>query len=170
MILGALHCKLCSKEIDPPEILLNESPEDRDKRIIARLLKHLQKRAEMERERGGPHLQAIQHAAQTCMHISANLNGALLTGNFELPEDLEIQRQSLLKQVHEMTRTVRVSDDELDSLLTTLITEDEPEFGRSELWEPMSALFRDFRDRYESLGKYAPQPANAPAAPQLVKQ
>jgi hypothetical protein len=158
-----MKCKICRKEIDPPEVLIGERPEDRDKRIISRLLRHLQKRAEIEKAGGGPHLEAIQHAAATCMHISGNLNGALLTGNFELPAELEKQRLELLRQVHEMTRQVRLSDEDLKALYNA--------YCNGAVRYPTSlSLLKDIRDRYESLGLYAPaQPAPA-AQPEEVKQ
>ena len=162
MIIGSLKCKICRKEIEPPPLVIGESSEDRDKRIIARILQHLSKRAEMEKAGGGPHLEAIQKAAATCMHIGSNLNGALLTGNFELPEELEQQRLSLLRQVHEMTRQVRMSDEKLEKEFrrATFRHGTGPLFGMH--WE----FIRDLRDRYESLGKYAP----AQPAPEEVKR
>lgn len=161
MIIGSLKCKICSKEIEPPAVLIGESSEFRDKRIIVRLLTHLQKRAEFERAGGGPHLDAIQRAAATCMHISSNLNGALLTGNFELPAELEKQRLDLLRQVHEMTRQVRMSDEDLKKCI-----EDRVKYGEITEW----IMLKHLRDRYESLGQYAPaQPAPA-AKPEEVKK
>ena len=163
VIIGSLKCKICGKEIEPPPLVIGEySSEDRDKRVIARVLQHLSKRAEMEKAGGGPHLEAIQKAAATCMHISSNLNGALLTGNFELPEDLEQQRLSLLRQVHEMTRQVRMSNQEL-------IEQCDHIQDCAGAAERALRIMLDLRDRYESLGRYAPaQPA--PAAPEEVKR
>jgi len=165
MIIGSIKCKICGKEILPPEIEMGESSTAREQRTIGKLLSHLQKRAESEQRlgTGGPHLQAIQQAAAKSMHISGNLNGALLTGNFELPADLEAQRVDLLRQVHEMTRTVRMSDGDLANMMTW-----------SPATRPLSAewttavfeFIQDLRDRYEGLGKYAP----IPAVVEMVKQ
>lgn len=163
MIIGSiLKCKICGKEIAPPEILIGETPDARDGRTINKLLTHLQKRAEMESKSptGGPHHHAIATAARACMHISGNLNGAILTGNFELPEDLEAQRQSLLRQVHEMTRTVRMSDDDLRAMLAAYT-------NGSDRYPTSLAFIQDLRDRYEGLGKYAPV---VPVQPEVVKQ
>ena len=160
MIIGSMKCKICGKKIEPPEIVIREDPAAHDGRIIGKLLNHLRKRAEFERKspHGGPHLQAIQQAAATCMNISSNLNGALLTGNFELPEGLENQRQSLLRQVHEMTRTVRTSDLEIPLLIERAFSQWGGDFPGNNAVPYLLAIDRleDLRDRYEALGKYAP--------------
>ena len=163
MSLIPMKCKLCGKIIEPPEILIGEPEGKRKQRTVRKLMKHMEERVETEAKsgRGGPHLEATQKAAMRCNLIAANLNGVFLTEHFEMPEDLQSDRQALLRDVHEMTRQVRVSDEELmrmlDGCTVTIGT------GFSTPSMHAEDVLKDLRDRYESLGKYAPAAPNAPS-------
>lgn len=99
-----------------------------------------------------PHKQALMDATVA----GENLKGAMLIGKFEISPDMEAERQGVLARVHEITRTVRTTDqDILDKVFSMgLRSADCPEFR----------ILADLRDRYEGLGKYAPLPVVTPAA------
>ena len=174
-MIALMKCKLCGKIIEPPQLLIGEPEGKRKQRTVRKLMKHMEERVETEAKsgRGGPHLEATQKAAMRCNLIAANLNGVFLTEHFEMPEDLQTDRQALLRDVHEMTRQVRLTDEDLHRENSRFW------FRTSSSVEPITptdilkVLF-DLRDRYESLGKYAPAAPNVPAAispePQEMKR
>ena len=157
-----MKCKLCGKIISPPDEtpLIGEPPQVRNQKIIARLMKHMQSRVEAEAKIGsGPHLQAMAESSVA----SQNFSGALLIGHFEISPDMEQDRQYVLFRVHEMTRKVRMTNEELMATVrctcpgecTGLHVADGVE-------ERALRMMMDLRDRYEGLGKYAPVSASNP--------
>jgi len=158
MILSLMKCKICSKVISPPDqaLIIGEPPQVWNQRILQSLFSHIH--GEMQKEQNRPEK---PHTAALVAAITAgeNLKGAMLIGNFEIGADQESERQDVLRRVHEITRTVRISEEGL----AAMIDEDLPEGGA------ILNLLCDLRDRYEGLGKYAPaQPAAAPQ-PEPVK-
>ena len=156
MILSLMKCKICSKIISPPDqaLIIGEPPEVRNQRILQSLFSHIQEKTQEEQGRPDqPHAAALVAA----ITVGENLKGALLFGNFEIGAEQEAERQDVLRRVHEITRTVRMSDQDL------MEEHQEPAGG----W--VLEKLRDLRDRYEGLGKYAPaQPAAAPQ-PETMK-
>ena len=156
MILSLMKCKICSKIISPPDqaLIIGEPPEVRNQRILQSLFSHIQEKTQEEQGRPDqPHAAALVAA----ITVGENLKGALLFGNFEIGAEQEAERQDVLRRVHEITRTVRITDQEILDMLPTV-------YQKSTI-----QILCDLRDRYEGLGKYAPaQPAPAPQ-PETVK-
>jgi len=120
MIITPMKCKLCGKVISPPDeaLVIGETEQVRNQKIIARLVKHLQSKAEEElkttaknglnSETGRwhspdtdrPHAKALIDATVAAQ----NFNGALMIGHFEISADMEADRQRVLKWVHEITQ------------------------------------------------------------------
>lgn len=168
MITLPMKCKICGKIISSPDeaLIIGQPPQVRNQHIIKRLMNHMNARAEEEARKIGPkpHAQGIMEA----LMIAQNFNGALVLGNFELPPDTETERLEVISRVHEMTRQVRMSDEDLDAAWDRETEYMHDRVGSVAI-DAAKIFFRDLRDRYESLGKYAPaQPA--PAAPEEVKR
>ena len=143
MILSLMKCKICSKIISPPDqaLIIGESAPARNQRILQSLFSHIQTKAQEEQNQPAqPHIMALIAA----MTAGENLKGALLIGNFEISPEQEAERQDVLRRVHEITRTVRTTDEDLEKIL----------YAHPNGFA-MNAL-KDLRDRYEGLGKYAP--------------
>ena len=156
MILSLMKCKICGKIISPPDqaLIIGESAQVRNQKILQSLFAHIQ--GEMQKEQTHP---AKPHTAALVAAMTAgeNLKGAMLIGNFEIGAEQEAERQDVLRRVHEITRTVRITDQEILDMLPTV-------YQKSTI-----QILCDLRDRYEGLGKYAPaQPAPAPQ-PETVK-
>ena len=153
MIITPMKCKLCGKTISAPDeaLIIGQPPQARNQRLIAKLLQHMQTRAEEElKDRNGsarPHTQALVAATVA----SQNFNGALVIGCFDISPDMEAERQGVLKRIHEMTRTIRIPDTELAGLSKDCDCE-----GGECTWDAVLEVLKDLRDRYEGLGKYAP--------------
>ena len=146
MILNLMKCKICGKIISPPDqaLIIGESAPVRNQKILQSLFYHVQSKMQEEQNRPEQlHTAALIHA----MTAGENLKGALLIGNFEISPEQEAERQDVLRRVHEITRTVRMSDGELVTLLKAYLPDIVPMDLR---------VLQDLRDRYEGLGKYAP--------------
>ncbi len=153
MILSLMKCKICGKVISPPDqaLIIGESAPARNQRILQALFSHIQGQMETERNQPAqPHTAALIGATVA----GENLKGAMLVGCFEVSPDMEMERQDVLRRVHEITRTVRMSDEDLMEYAPRGY------HGLVEIrW--IDAL-KDLRDRYEGLGKYAPSLTTAP--------
>jgi hypothetical protein len=157
MILSLMKCRICGKTISPPDqtLIIGESAPARNQRILQSLFSHIQGKMQSEQNQADqPHTAALIAA----MTAGENLKGALLIGNFEISPEQEAERQDVLRRVHEITRTVRVSDEELQQAFrrATMSIGTGPLYGSH--WE----FCKDLRDRYEGLGKYAPKAATQP--------
>jgi len=149
MILTPMKCKICSKVISPPDqaLIIGEPVQVRNQKILQRLYSHITDRMQAEQKQPSkPHTEALLQATLA----GENLKGALLVGCFEISADMEAERQSVLKRVHGMTRTVRMSDEDLSQLGESADLLNGSEWGQA------FALLQNLRDRYEGLGKYAP--------------
>lgn len=154
MVTTPMKCKICGKIISPPDeaLIIGESPQVRNQKILGKLYSHVQgKMQEEQKQPIQPHTQILIQATV----VGENLKGALLIGNFEISPDMEAERRGVLARVHEITRTVRITDQEI--LQTIHKLDEEWSDGRS-ITAPnqiLVDLLRDLRDRYEGLGKYA---------------
>lgn len=167
MLLIPIKCKLCGKLLSPPDAakIIGESPQVQNQKIIARIMSHIGSKAQEEQKTGGPHAQALFEATMA----SQNLHAAALIGCFEITPEMEKDRQSVFARIHALTRTVKVSTADLMAMVqctcpipccTGLHVADGVE-------ERALRMLMDLRDRYESLGKYAP--ANAPQTTEEMK-
>ena len=147
-----LKCKLCSKTISPPIRIIGQSDAEYRGACTAKLTGHVAGHAKEEMKTGGPHAIANAQAAIP----SQNLYSALLLGCFDLPPEMERDRAEVFAMIHALTRTVRMTDQDINAWAPSTVDS-----------EGIAAL-RDLRDRYEGLGKYAPESANAPQ-PEEVK-
>lgn len=152
MILSLMKCKICGKMISPPDqaLIIGESAPARNQRILQALFSHIQGQMENERNQPSqPHTAALISATVA----GENLKGAMLVGCFEVSPDMDRERQDVLRRVHEITRTVRMSDKDLAAR----------NLSCDECVNDGLAALKDLRDFYEGLGKYAPaEPAAAP--------
>lgn len=168
MIIIPLKCKLCTKTISPPNAA-GLTDEQYRGAYTAKLMGHVAGHAKEETATGGQHAQANAEAAIPAQ----NLYTALLMGCFDLTPEMEQDRAKVFAMIHALTRQVKVSDEDLGKILHDVLNHCHIDTGRfGNTGETVGAIHQaltDLRDRYESLGKYEPKPANAPAAPQLVK-
>jgi hypothetical protein len=167
MIIIPLKCKLCTKTISPPNAA-GLTDEQYRAAYTAKLMGHIAGHAKEESTTGGPHAQGNAEAAIPAQ----NLYTALLMGCFDLTPEMEQDRAKVFAMIHALTRKVTISDEELSGIYgkladTILAAGSTNWFQLRKLLSP--TLF-DLRDRYEERGKYAPKPANAPAAPEEVKK
>ena len=161
MITTLMKCKLCGKIISPPDEtpLIGEPPQVRNQKIIQRLMRHMQNRVEAEAKLGaGEHLQAMADATVA----SQNFSGALLIGYFEISPDMEKGRQLVMQRIHEMTRSVRMADQEIDRIVAKRTEGMTHSLSTVAFVRAMYDALRDLRDRYEGLGQYAPVSASNP--------
>lgn len=166
MVTTPMKCRLCGKIIPLPVEIIGETPQQRQMRMVGALMAHITRAIDEEQKTklSRRHTEAAKLASTQATTIAANMNGALIVQNFDIPEELEAARRDLLRDVHEMTRQVRMTDQELADLY-------ERYKNGTDKWPTSLDFLKDLRDRYESLGKYAPaKPANAPESPVLVKQ
>ena len=152
MIHLPMKCRLCGKIISPPdEARIIGQPETvQNQKIIARLMAHIGKHAQEEQRSGGPHAQALIEATLA----SQNLHASLIIGCFQINPEMEADRQRVFARIHELTRTVRITDEDLKT-----IAQENGFVLNFDHWaenENLLDMLRDLRDRYESLGKYAP--------------
>lgn len=169
MLILPIKCKHCGKTISPPDAakIIGESPQVQNQRIIGKLMGHLQGKAEDEGKGiiGGPHAQALIEATL----VAQNLHMALVLGGFELSAEMEADRQQVLKRVHEITRTVKMTDNELELLAASAFDHPDALDDEGTILNHAENALRDLRDRYEGLGKYAPKPPAAAQPVQTVK-
>lgn len=165
MITVPLKCKLCNRTISPPTRIIGQSEAEYRGSLTAKLMGHVAGHAKEEGKTGGPHAQGNAEAAIRAQ----NLYAALLMGCFEITPEMEQDRSRVFAMIHQLTRTVKVTDEELQSIARAEISQIEDPDGFS---DGMVNVLQDLRDRYEGLGKYAPKPAetNAPAAQEVGKE
>ena len=167
-----IKCKHCGKIISPEPVIIGEPENVRQGKTIARMARHIQARAQKEQQeneaaaraageqqyKAGPHQTAL-----VTLDVAARGFGEFaLAQHFELSGDLETAVDRGRRSIHEATRSVRFTDQDLDRLSNEMCPR-----GRS---AEIEAALRDLRDRYEGLGKYAPaQPAAAPEEQEVKK-
>ena len=157
MILSLMKCKICGKTISPPDqaLIIGESAPVRNQRILQSLFSHVQSKMQEEQNRPEqPHTAALIHATVA----GENLKGAMLIGNFEIGAEQEAERQGVLRRVHEITRTVRLTDQEIDSMIEA--------DGLTRF--TIRNYLLDLRDYYEGLGIHAPKPPASTPQPEPV--
>jgi hypothetical protein len=173
-----LRCKLCNQQIKLPDeaLVIGLSEEKRIAIIANTLAKHMSEQGAKEsqaqhqamtRQKNGnpaamippaPHAQLVQSCVQQGAVMGQLVQGLLTLRAFHLTQELEKYAETHRANLHAWSRKVRMSDDDLSSLMVS--------FGLEQPTIPTqySRLLRDLRDRYEELGKYAPATPQAEEA------
>ena len=177
MNLRPITCKYCSEVIKEPTRIVGESIADHHKRMAVILAQHLHKvgqkeaRESVAKANGKPFRPQPHHAAIELLRISAEgITEYLVATHFNLSEDLEVAVEIGRHSIHEASRKVRMTDEDVESILPRWLDgELKPIPKYDGITQVARELARDLRDRYEGLGKYAPaQPTPAPG-PEPVK-
>ena len=162
MSLKQITCKHCGKVINPPTILIGESEAVRQGKTVQKMAKHIQSRADEEMQqsiasangkpfKAGPHHAAVIQLQMTIQGISEYA----IARNFNLSEDLEKAVELGRHSIHEYSRSVRMTDEDLDAYLENRDFQYIMD-GNAGLAPDVPKILRDLRDHYEGLGKYAP--------------
>ncbi len=139
MSIQPITCKLCGKQIPEGLPIVGEPPENARRRKVQNMTIHMQDK----------HPVSFQTALTTGMLCGQTIPAIMLAADFDLPDEMEQQRQSERARIAKLVRRVTLSDAQLEHLLTdSLATE---HIGDA-LW-----LLKDLRDRYEEIGEYAPE-------------
>lgn len=168
-MLKPITCKYCGREIKPPTPIIGEPDMLRQLKTVQKMARHIASRsmeeqqavsgARARREPDPPAPHAIA-AMQINMAVQGITNYAI-AGHFELSEELQASHELGRHSIHEATRAVRMTDEDLEARIEA------EGIVRHTIWN----YLRDLRDEYESLGIHAPAPLAPTSAPkpELVK-
>ena len=171
-------CKLCGKKLKTPDqaMVIGIHPQQKVQIIMAALGQHLQEEANHEAQayqrqtNGKPSpaqvLPKMLHtqAVQSCIVHGGAVQGYFTLQCFVLDSELEAIQEQNRRVIHEWSRSVRITDEELKELVESDVAEID---GLRNT--PALSYLKDLRDRYEGLGKYAPQAPVQQPGPQLIK-
>lgn len=172
MTLRPITCKYCSKTISPALPHIGESPQQNMARTVQLMAQHIAEESQEEQRtakrhpkagvKPGPH-QVAEFLLSATVAGVANYQ---IAQSFNLSEDLEAAVEIGRHSIHEASRKVRMTDEDVESILPRWLDgELKPIPKYDGITQVARELARDLRDRYEGLGKYAPaQPTPAPAA------
>ena len=166
MTLHPITCKYCSKTISPALPHIGESPQQNMARTVQLMAQHIADQSQEEQRTAKRHPKAgvkpSPHQLAEFL-LSATVAGVAnyqIAQSFNLSEDLEAEVEIGRHSIHEASRKVRMTDEDLEALVIEFTG---PKYDETR--ELARTFLYDLRDRYEGLGKYAPpQPTPAPAA------
>lgn len=162
MSLQPIKCKLCNKIIPEGVPIIGEKPEE----VRGRKWHHMQVHMQQSHR---PHFQIILELTKIC---SLSIPAILIGADFEIPEDMEQQRQAERSKLAKILRRTTLTDDEIAAQLPRedhySIPQFQPPHGTAMM--PIAdafVLMLNLRDRYEEIGAYA---LTAPASPASESQ
>ena len=151
LVITQIVCKLCGKAIPEGVPIVGEPPDNVRRRKVAQMNIHMQDR----------HPVQFQTAVTAGIVFGQTVPAILTAADFDLPEDMEKQRQIERARLAKMLRRVTLTDEQLEKLTTDALLSFPLaySFDNSDGQEIRFAildLLKRLRDRYEEIGEYAP--------------